>query len=288
MTSKPHLLDMAGAPERGMIDLDAYCRRVGFDGTRTPTEASLRALHHLQPQAIAFENLSPLLGRPVPLDEPSLQKKMIYSGRGGYCFEQNLLFASVLRGFGFKLRFLTGWPRWGIPAETPRPRTHLLLLVEADGEDWVCDVGYGGNTLTAPLLLRSRDEQETPHEPARLFAKNGGLMVQIKIGGVWRDLVEFDLAMQTFAELEMGNWYTSTYPSSRFTSELFVARSEPGRRHGMLDNVLTTHRRDWPSERRKLTSVGEIRDALTDLFGIRLPDDPALDPMLASVANKPQ
>ncbi len=286
MTLKPRPPDMTATPGRGIIDLDAYCRRVGFAGERAPTEASLRALHRLQPQAIAFENLSPLLGRPVPLDEPSLQEKMIYSGRGGYCFEQNLLFAAVLRGFGFKLRFLTGWPRWGILAETPRPRTHLLLLVEADGEDWICDVGYGGNTLTAPLLLRSRDEQETPHEPARLFPKNSGLMLQIKIDEVWRDLVEFDLAMQTFAELEMGNWYTSTHPSSRFTSELFVARAEPGRRHGMLDNVLTTHRSDSRSERRKLTSVGEIRDALTDLFGVRLPDDPALDPMLARVANK--
>jgi N-hydroxyarylamine O-acetyltransferase len=271
-----------------MIDLDAYCRRVGYAGERAPTLATLRALHCLQPQAIAFENLSPLLGQPVPLDEPSLQEKMIRNGRGGYCFEQNLLFAAVLRGFGFKLRILTGWPRWGVAAEAPRPRTHLLLLVEADGEEWVCDVGYGGNTLTAPLLARSRDEQETPHEPARLFAKNGGLMVQLKIGADWRDLVEFDLALQTFAELEMGNWYTSTFPGSRFTNELFVARPEPGRRHAMLDNVLTTHRRDGPSERRRLTGVSEIRDALTDLFGIRLPDDPALDPMLARVANKPQ
>ena len=68
----------------------------------------------------------------------------------------------------------------------------------------------------------------------------------------------------------MGNWFTSAFPGSLFTNELFVARPEPGRRHAMLDNALTTHRRDGPSENR--TPDGrELRDALTDLFGFDCP-----------------
>ena len=56
-----------------MIDLDAYFARVGYDGPRKPTLETLRALHFLQPQAIAFENLDPLLKRPVRLDPASLE-----------------------------------------------------------------------------------------------------------------------------------------------------------------------------------------------------------------------
>jgi N-hydroxyarylamine O-acetyltransferase len=267
------------------IDLDAYFRRVGYAGNRKPTLATLRELHRRQPQAIAFENLSPMLGHPVPIDAPSLHNKMVTGGRGGYCYEQNLLFASVLEALGFKFRHLTGWPRWQVAPGRPLPRTHLLLLVDIDGEEWIADVGFGGNTLTAPLLLRSREEQVTPHEPARIVDQNGRLMIQVKIRDEWQDLVEFGLEQQNFADLEVGNWFTSAYPRSRFKVELFLARVDEGRRYAMSGNVLSTHQLDGATEKRALGSVAEIREALTDVFRIKLPSDPALDKMLEHAAG---
>ena len=64
------------------FDLDAYFRRIGFSGGRSPDLETLRGicLHH--PQAIPFENLNPLLGWPVHLDVASLQQKLIHGGRG--------------------------------------------------------------------------------------------------------------------------------------------------------------------------------------------------------------
>ena len=267
------------------IDLDAYFKRVGYAGERNPTLATLRELHRRQPQAIAFENLSPMLGHPVPIDTPSLHSKMVTGGRGGYCYEQNLLFASVLDGLGFKFRYLTGWPRWQVAPGQPLPRTHLLLLLDVEGEDWLADVGFGGNTLTAPLLLRSRETQATPHEPARIVDHDGCLMVQVQIQNEWENLVEFGLEPQNFPQLEMGNWYTSAHPRSRFRSELFLARADEGRRHALSDNVLSMHRLGGETERRTLGSAVEIRDALTDIFRIRLPSDPALDKMLEHAAG---
>ena len=68
------------------FDLDSYFARIGYDGPRTPTLETLRAIQLLHPQAIAFENLNPLLRIPVRLDIASLQEKLIRSRRGGYCF----------------------------------------------------------------------------------------------------------------------------------------------------------------------------------------------------------
>lgn len=267
------------------IDLDAYFRRIGYSGARKPTLATLRELHRLQPAAIAFENLSPLMGDPVPLDAPSLHAKMVTGGRGGYCFEQNLLFAGVLEAVGFKFRYLTGWPRWGVMG-TPRPRTHLLLLVEIDGEQWLADVGFGGNTMTAPLALNHEGEQQTPHEAARVVRENGGYVVQVHTGE-WRDLVSFDLGHQEFAELDMGNWYTSTHPQSRFRNELLAARAAQDARYALANGNLSVRPRNGEGERRRLASIGEIRDALTDLFQIKVPKDQRLDAVLSAVLEKP-
>ena len=269
-----------------MIDLDAYFKRIGYSGDREPTLAVLRELHRLQPAAIAFENLSPLMGENVPIDAPSLHRKMVAEGRGGYCYEQNLLLGSVLDALGFKFRHLTGWPRWQVAPGRLLPRTHLLLLVTIDGEDWIADVGFGGNTLTAPLLLKERGEQQTPHEPARLIERDNTLVIQPNIKNDWHDLVAFGLEHQNFAELEMGNWFTSTHPRSRFRNELFLARSDAGVRYGLLDNVLTTHKLNGGTERRTLANVAEIRDAIVDVFRVRLPNNPQLDATLAHFAEK--
>ena len=53
------------------FDLNAYLERIGYTGPRTANPDTLRAIHLLHPQTIPFENLDPLLGRPVLLDMAS-------------------------------------------------------------------------------------------------------------------------------------------------------------------------------------------------------------------------
>jgi N-hydroxyarylamine O-acetyltransferase len=65
------------------FDLDAYFERIGYRGPATPRLETLREIHRLHPQEIAFENLNPLLRRPVPLDIRSLQAKLVTQRRGG-------------------------------------------------------------------------------------------------------------------------------------------------------------------------------------------------------------
>lgn len=88
------------------MNLDAYLERIGYKRPKTISLEMLKELHLLHPQAIAFENLNPFLGIPVSLDQNSLQCKIIHNGRGGYCFEHNLLFQKALKTLGFEVRGL--------------------------------------------------------------------------------------------------------------------------------------------------------------------------------------
>jgi N-hydroxyarylamine O-acetyltransferase len=267
-----------------MIDLDAYFKRVGYEDPRKPTLDTLRALHRLHPQAIPFENLDPLLRRPVQLDPASLQAKLVEGGRGGYCFEHNSLFAQVLRALGFKVQEATARVRWSVPPGVRTPRTHCLLFVEAEGEDYLVDVGFGGNVLTAPLLLESRDEQATPHEPFRLVDEGNRVVEEAKINGAWTPLYAFDFADTHPADYEMGNWFTSAHPNSIFVNGLMGARAEPGKRYALRDNQLAVHTLNGGTKKQTLSSAGEMRDALTDLFKLRLDQLEGLDPVLAKLA----
>ena len=55
-----------------MFDLDAYLDRIG-----APRDPTIAELHRAHVTAIPFENLDPLAGHPVALDDASLQRKLV-------------------------------------------------------------------------------------------------------------------------------------------------------------------------------------------------------------------
>src|SRR3954447_19804214 len=141
------------------IDLEAWRRRIGFEGEVAPTLACLAQLISCHASTIPFENIDVLAGRVPALDEPALQDKLVRQRRGGYCFEQNNLLLSALRQIGFVVHRLEARIRAGVPADVVTGRTHLAVRVSIAGDDWLADVGCGGLSPLAPLRLASRVEQ---------------------------------------------------------------------------------------------------------------------------------
>jgi N-hydroxyarylamine O-acetyltransferase len=269
------------------IDLGAYFRRIGYDGDRAPTAEVLRAVHLRHAHAIPFENLDPLLGRPVRLDPPDLERKLVRDGRGGYCYEHNLLLRHALEGLGFRVTGLAARVLWNRPDATTPARTHMLLRVDVGGEAYVADVGFGGQTLTTPLRLVPEVEQPTSHEPFRLVPAGGELVLQSRVRGEWRPLYRFDLGEHHQADYEVANWYLSNHPDSPFVTGLMAARPGPGRRYALRDNVLAAHTPDGGTERQVLRTAGELRAALDGPLGVRPPGGPGVDAVLARLAARP-
>jgi N-hydroxyarylamine O-acetyltransferase len=262
------------------FDLNAYLSRIGYTGERTPTLQTLSAIHALQPAVIPFENLNPLLGLPVSLDLEALQRKLVQSHRGGYCFEQNLLFKTALEHLGFEVTGLAARVIWNRTDDAITPRTHMVLLVTLGQERYICDVGFGGQTLTSPLPFSVGIEHQTRHEPFRVIEQYGNYFLQTKVRDVWRSMYRFDLQPQYPQDYHITNWYVSTHPESQFVNTLRVARSVPGRRYGLLNNELSTHTLGAESTSRTLISLQELKTILSDLFTIELPEHPELDARL--------
>jgi N-hydroxyarylamine O-acetyltransferase len=273
------------------IDLDAYFQRIGFAGDRLPTLDTLRAILARHPEAIPFENLNPLLGWPVPLDASSLEQKLMRDGRGGYCFEQNLLLRDVLEALGFSVVGLAARVLWNAPEGAVTARSHMLLEVDLGGQFYIADVGFGGQCLTGPLRLEPEIEQATPHEPFRLLSAGDectvAFVLQSKIAGTWKSLYRFDLQPQELIDYEVSNWYVSTHPRSHFVTSLVAARVAPGRRFALRNNELAIHDLQYGTERRVFDDASDLRQTLEDTFRLTLPDAPELDAALARITSPP-
>ena len=267
------------------FDLDAYLDRIGYAGPRTPTLDVLAALQFHHALAIPFENLNPLLRLPVRLDVASLQAKLVHARRGGYCYEHNLLLSAALAAIGFRVTWLAARVLWNAPETAPTPRSHMLLRIDLDGAPGIVDAGFGGMTLTGPLRLVPDVEQATPHEPFRLVLRDGYYHQQAKIGGEWKTTYRFDLQEQLLADYEVSSFYLCHFPGSHFLTSLIAARAERDGRHVLRNAELAVHHLTGRTDRRLITSAGELRDTLETTFGIQLPESDELPQALERIVR---
>ncbi|MEO1070403.1 MAG: arylamine N-acetyltransferase, partial [Cyanobacteria bacterium J06638_6] len=256
---------MSLAPTLDAADLEAYFQRIGYEGSRAPTLATLQSIHLLHPQVLAFENLSSFLGQPVDLELPSLVQKLVYAGRGGYCFEHNGLLRSVLTTLGFQVTGLGARVRWQTPPNILTSRSHMVLLVELAGEPYIADVGFGGLTLTAPLRLIPDLEQGTSHGRFRLLQADHTFELQAQVAQAWAPLYQFDLQPQYPCDYRVSNWYVATHPKSLFVENLIAARVDRARRYGLRNTQLATHYMTGQTERRQITTAEQLQVVLSNI-----------------------
>jgi len=264
-----------------MLDLDAYLKRIAYSGARTATLDTLRALQALHPRSIPFENLDTLAGRPVRLDVPSLERKLVLGRRGGYCFEQNLLFKHVLGALKFDATALAARVVWERPTDEVRARTHMVLLVALGERRFICDVGFGGLTPTAPIELIADIEQQTPHEPFRVIRVAGEFAIEARVRGEWKRLYRFDLQEQQQVDIELLNHYVMTHADSPMRSRLLAARVASDRRFGLGNGVLSTHHVQGATEQRRIDDVSDLKRVLEATFGLEVPAGDEVDAALA-------
>jgi N-hydroxyarylamine O-acetyltransferase len=254
-----------------VLDLDAYFVRIGYAGPRTASLTVLREIHLRHVRTIPFENLDIHLGRSIAIDLASIERKLVRGRRGGYCFEHNGLFAGVLRALGFAVAPLVGRVRWQVPAEQETALTHMILRVDTDAGPHLADVGFGSMSLFAPLRFEFDIAQSGSLEPRRLVHRGPLIVQQARIGETWSDIYQFSLESVPAIDFELGNWFTSTHPQSRFVQNLVVARAGDDCRYTLLNRDFAVRYADGHVEQRTLTSPEELLAVLAQIFGLEFP-----------------
>lgn len=255
------------------LDLPNYFDRIGYTGPAQPTLETLTALVAAHNRSIPFENLDPLMGKPVDdLGPGALADKLVGRRRGGYCYEHNGLMRYVLAQLGFGVDALGGRVVWMNPDGPLPAQTHQALAVTVPGADdrFLVDVGFGGQTLTSPIRLLAGPVQQTRHEPYRIQRRGGGLVLEALVRDTWQPLYTFTEQPQPQIDLEVGSWYVSTHPASVFVVGLSAAIVTDDARWNLRGRNLTVHSGNGDSERIHFDTAADVLDALVNRFGIDL------------------
>ena len=198
-------------------DLPAYAERVGLGPSPTFLE-----LHRAHALAIPFENFDSYSGTPVSLDPRHLEDKLVARGRGGYCFEHNLLLGSALASIGVvEVSPLLARVRRGEPG-APRPLNHVVLRVVTDGRTWLADVGFGAGGLLDPIPMEPGPEHDQSGWRYRLVEDGPELVLQAFEDSEWKEEYGFVPEPVPMVDVEVSNWFTCSHPQSPFVTGLIV------------------------------------------------------------------
>ncbi|WP_331446542.1 arylamine N-acetyltransferase family protein [Streptomyces xanthochromogenes] len=264
------------------LDLDAYLAHLGHEGDRTPSLATLRALHRAHVLSMRWENVEAVLRKYRPLDVDSVQAKMVGTARGGTCFEHITLYAAALERLGFSFFVVQGRVRMG--STRIRPETHAMVIVELEGRRWLSDIGFGASPLE-PIELadatdsddgvwayRLRRQEVSPGETGWALHQPAAPREGIEVGDDgWMVRHTFTLHRQYPVDLQVANHYGASSPHSAFSDRLYLQRLHPDRLHSLDNRLLTTVRPGVPGppESRELVTA-EVPEVLDEVFGVEL------------------
>ncbi len=247
-----------------------YLDRIGAPEPGAPTADLLRELHLRHLRAVPFENLSIHLGEPIVLDEDALAGKIVDRHRGGFCYELNGLFASLLRALGFPVALLSArvfTPQGGLT----HPFDHLVVRVDLD-DRYLVDVGFGAHA-SYPLRL---DWPEPQPDPGGEFLVVDGPDGDVDVLKDGTPQYRAEARPRTLADFGPTCWWQQTSPDSHFTRSLTCSRQTPEGRVTLSGNRLIT---TTAGERTETALDGDdaVREAYRTRFGFdldRLPTPP--------------
>ena len=258
---------------RTSFNQTAWLARIGYSGSLIPTLDTLNRLILAHSHSISYETLDIMLGRPPKLDIATLQGKMIVGGRGGYCFEQNMLFRAGLQSLGYRIVSLQGRVVRGLPIDAPRPAIHMLLQVELPEGRYLADVGFGNLAPTCALSLNPLVEQETPHEVMRFVDVGGELTLQAKLKHGWEHIYRVIPYPRYDGEYDIANWYTGTHPDTPYQGNIIAAKPATNRTRITMYNARVTVRdAEGRAEKRWLEKDIDYHDVLRNDFGLNIPE----------------
>ncbi len=246
------------------FNLPDYFARIGYAGEARADLAGISELMRCQLFSVPFENLDVQAGKIVSLAPEDIVAKIVGQRRGGYCYEVNGLFAMALETLGVPYRLVAARPMF-YPVR--RPRTHMALVAEIDGGQWLIDLGFGSYGIRAPLRLNGDGAVQQDHDTYLLSRPNDReYLLQARVDGQWANQYGFDLSYQEWIDFVPANYLNSTHPDAIFVQKLLVVLHNPEGRAILLGDRLKTVTRGATATRE--IPAEDVATVLREVFGL--------------------
>ena len=249
------------------MNIQDYINRIKYSGDLTPSFDVLKELQRAHLLRIPFENLDIHYNNPIDLDLDKIYRKVIGNKRGGFCYELNGMFHSLLKAIGFDSKIISARVYNSKKESFGKEYDHMAIIVNLNQIEYLVDVGFGEFTFH-PLKLEIDRVQSDPRGNFIIEEYQYGYYKVSKIERKTK-YTEYIFSkknreLNEFAE--MCN-YHQTNPNSHFTHKKLISRPTELGRITIAGNTLkVTENKETKKEHQ--FAKEEFRTYLFDWFNI--------------------
>jgi arylamine N-acetyltransferase len=255
----------------------AYLNRLSVEPERPSADALVR-LHRAHVERVPYETFWIHLNEGWGIDQAESTRRVATTRRGGYCFQLNGAFATLLTALGYRVSVNTAGVHEEAGPDVATLRNHAALVVEGlpsetnPGGRWWVDAGLG-DALYDPMPLRNSvvvqgsmrfgmtavgadgvGDWHLTHDPSGSFT------------GV--SLVDRPVSMDVFAERHV---YNATSPESGFARTV-TAQRRHARGMSLVRGCVYTRHDDGVVSTHTCESLPEWLDVLEGEFDLSFSD----------------
>lgn len=218
--------------------------------------------------SIPFEALDIHLGSRIDLDLSNIFQKVIDKRRGGYCYELNYLFNSLLSEIGYESHLISAKiyddNKFGPEFD------HLAIIVNLNGL-WLLDVGFG-DLFIHPLRLDVETEQEDTFKVYKIVesTKSDYLLTE-SLRGKSEFIVKykFNLTPRIITDFEDQNNYKQDSKHSHFVKNRICTIATKTGRKTILNNTFKVRNGNTFVET-EISNKEEFNTILENEFNIKI------------------
>ena len=251
-------------------DADAYLRRIGITEKKAPSLDFLNELIYAHQTHVPFENVSQCVTKEeVRLEIGYLFNKIVVNKRGGYCFELNCLFQSLLSELGFYAYPIFAKVVMGRELTSRIPILHRATAVKLGDEYYFCDVGFGGAMPAGALLIDENNPHEIKGDSYKIirYDEKWYTIYHMDKNGSWNHMLQFSLEPQENIYFMPLSAYGSLSKECPFTYILMVNMRTPTGSCSINDRTFTL-RENGQVTRTEIKDDAELKSILKKYYDI--------------------
>ena len=198
-----------------------YLKRINTSFADNVSIDFLKQIHRAHLEEIPFENLDITFGESIVLSPEKIYRKIVREHRGGFCYELNSCFDSLLTSLGFNTKKISAKVYNG--GNYGPEFDHLCLIVDIEGTSYLVDVGFG-DLFQTPLPINGVVSIED--YSSYKVSQSGCSYILLKSSDekTWIPQYKFTLQEREICEFsDMCNYHQTSVDSS-FTSKTVCTR----------------------------------------------------------------
>ncbi|MDO4523365.1 MAG: arylamine N-acetyltransferase, partial [Eubacteriales bacterium] len=176
--------------------------------------------------------------------------------RGGCCFELNGLFYELLKGLGFSVRAVAARVVW--QKNVTPPVLHRAAIVQLEGKEYYCDIGYGGPGPKGLLELAQREQTVRGDRFTVEKNQQGWYVISRYHEGRFCPLLCVDDREAEEADFLLMNFYCAKSEKVLFTQKRIVNLCTEDGSAALTDDTLTIRKHKMDADGCAQTEVRQI------------------------------